>query len=53
MKILFLTIIAVFLVSCADTRDCICLREMPIENNPLVIPKDLDGNPLTIPIPQE
>ena len=52
MKIILLTFTAIFLASCA-TKNCNCLREMPIENNPLVIPKDLDGNPITIPTPEE
>ena len=51
MKILLLIFTAIFLANCADTRDCVCLRDFPVENNPLVIPKDLDGKPLTVPTP--
>ena len=45
MRLLLLTFAILFLASCADTKDCVCLRGgMPDVSNPLVIPKDLDGD---------
>ena len=52
MKLLVL-LLTLFVVGCADTKDCVCLRGgMPEVSNPLVIPKDLDGNPLILPTPE-
>ncbi len=53
MRLLLLTFAILFLASCADTKDCVCLRGgMPDVSNPLVIPKDLDGKPLILPTPE-
>ena len=53
MRLILLTFAILFLASCADTKDCVCLRGgMPDVSNPLVIPKDLDGKPLILPTPE-
>ncbi len=53
MKLLVL-LLTFFVIGCADTKDCVCLRSggMPDVNNPLVIPKGLDGKPLILPTPE-